>query len=141
MNSLWRNLVAYCVWDAAVLVQIQVERPTYSRKCYGSTAASKSVGRGSIPWRGAKFLYVVRFESSHRDQYELSKHKWRCSGLVSLRRRFDSVRERQVSFGVMMKTIKPRNKFVAQALFRKAGSHKKPHKALRKAQKQNLNKE
>ena len=27
-----------------------------SGKCYGSTAASKSAGRGSIPWPGAMFL-------------------------------------------------------------------------------------
>ena len=32
--------------------------------------------------------------------------------------------------------IKERNQFIALALFRKAGSHKKTNKALRKAEKQ-----
>jgi hypothetical protein len=31
-----------------------------------------------------------------------------------------------------------RNQFVAAALFRKAGAHRKPNKALRKQEKQNL---
>jgi hypothetical protein len=34
-----------------------------------------------------------------------------------------------------------RNQFVAAALFRKAGSHVKPHKSLRKQENQSFNKE
>ncbi len=34
------------------------------------------------------------------------------------------------------KTVKERNQFVAAALFRKAGSHRKTNKAMRKSQKQ-----
>lgn len=38
-------------------------------------------------------------------------------------------------------TPRERNVFVAAALFRKAGSHRKTNKALRKAEKQKLNTE
>jgi hypothetical protein len=37
-----------------------------------------------------------------------------------------------------LKAPRERNQFVAAALFRQAGSHRKPHKALRKQEKQNL---
>jgi hypothetical protein len=38
----------------------------------------------------------------------------------------------------MKPKIKPRNPFVAHAKFRKAGSHEKPTKSLRRQEKQNL---
>ena len=37
-----------------------------------------------------------------------------------------------------LKVPRERNQFVAAALFRRAGSHRKPHKALRKQENQNL---
>jgi len=37
-----------------------------------------------------------------------------------------------------LKAPRERNQFVAAALFRRAGSHRKPNKSLRKQEKQNL---
>jgi hypothetical protein len=39
---------------------------------------------------------------------------------------------------IKMRVPKERNQFVVAALFRKAGSHRKSNKALRKAENQNL---